>query len=720
MRDGALVPMRTLLPRGWLMALLVAILATGTYWYATGMRLGPLSAPMSYDGDALQYGYIIESFSRSGGLSHIDNAGAPFGTQNVDFPNGDFSNMAIAAVLFSGGYGFGFNLFLLLSVALTAVAGFAISRRCGLAMAPSFLVALAFALLPFHFQRIGHLFYTNYTTAAVALWLALRLAEPLFDRAQPTKRRWLGLAWVALACLWCGTTGVYYAFFSCIALSIAAIVQSAHAGTLRPAIRASAILAGIVLCVGVQLLPTRVHNQSEGPNTSVGNRSLVESEIYGLKLSQLLLPVPGHRIPALAKARAKYDAESLSNNENQTATLGALGSAGFMMGMLILFVPSVRRQFSLPLQLCAVLLIALFMYSTIGGVGSLFALFVSPQIRALNRISPFIALFSLIIAGGTLQLIWTRVREWHPMLPRWGGVLVAGLAVFILADQVSPGFGQSREQRLAVTEHYKDDRLFAEKLAAQLPAGTRVMQLPYIAYPEMPELLGSYAQFRNNLHAPTLHWSHGAMRSRPESNWLSEVSTLPIDHFVDVAKALGFSALVFDQRVASPRMAEIQQRYSEVTGATQFSDNGGTQTAVVSARLLKATARAAILDTGWHITEGDDQHRWTWSMDRPTFAFSPADAGMGDCTLSVSLSSIRPTTIKVVDPQGHVFANANLKPDAVSTLELTIPAETHRIVLENDAPAAPAGNGDPRDIAIRWDRTIDQLPLCRYQATAKR
>jgi phosphoglycerol transferase len=246
------------------------------------------------------------------------------------------------------------------------------------------------------------------------------------------------------------------------------------------------------------------------------------------------------------------------------------------------------------------------------------------------------------------------------------------------------------------------------------------MQLPYSPYPEIPDLLGSYAQFRNNLHAPSLHWSHGAMRARPEGNWLAEVNTLPADAFVDVMQAVGFSALVLDQRALNPKMSEIQQRFSERTQATRFSAPDNSQTAVVSATLLRPTARAIIQDSDWHATEGDAERRWTWSLDRPTFALSPADPGTGDCSFSLSLASIRPMKVKVVDPQGEVLGEAALNPDAVAVLQLKIPAHTRRVVLENEVPASPAGNGDPRPLAIRWDRAANQQPLCRYVASMPR
>ncbi|PZO62688.1 MAG: hypothetical protein DI635_10925 [Pseudoxanthomonas suwonensis] len=699
----------------WQPAVVVVILATAVYWYTTGMQRGALSVPLSYDGDSLQYGYIIQSFAHSGGLSDIGNAGAPFGTQNVDFPNGDLGNLTLAALLFAGGYGLGFNLFLLLSVALTAFSGYAIALRCRLTPRAAFLTALAFALLPFHFQRIGHLFYTNYTAAAVSLWLSLRLVSPLLDRSRKGIRQATGLLVIGLACAWCATTGVYYAFFTCIVLATAALVQSARTKSFHPGLRAAAMIALIVLCTTAQLLPTALNNRQNGPNAQVGKRSMVESELYALKISQMLLPVHAHRLDFAAKARESYDSQALNVNENGTSTLGALGSAGFLIALLMLFVPNLRERFPPSQQLCAVLAAVLTLYATMGGFGSLFALFVSPQIRSINRLSPFIALFSLIVAAGTLQMVWHHVVERRPHWRSATPTLLVALSVLVVLDQVSPSFRQSRELRETTAKRYADDYAFARKLASMLQPGSRVMQLPYTPYPEAPDPLGSYTQFRNSLHAPDLDWSHGAMRGRPEANWLAEISALPPDAFVDVIQALGFSALVLDKRAFSQQMGEVQSAYARRTTALTFNDAGNTQIAMFPTKPPAATARAVAVDRNWYPMEALEQRRWIWSSDRPSLALSRADPGAGSCSMTLALSSLKPTGMKLVDEHGQVLSRASLRPDDLSMVTITVQPTARRLYIEHDVPAALPGNGDSRALAILWERIPEQLPLCHYQ-----
>lgn len=208
------------------------------------------------------------------------------------------------------------------------------------------------------------------------------------------------------------------------------------------------------------------------------------------------------------------------------------------------------------------------------------------------------------------------------------------------------------------------------------------------------------------------------MRARPEGNWLADVNALPPTAFVDAIQALGFSALVLDQRALTPKMTEIQQIFAQRTHGKTLSDTDRSQVATISGLPVHATARAFIENSGWSVLEQDEHHRWTWSSDRPSFALSPAASGAGACEIALTLGSIKPMNVRISDAAGHTLADIQLGPESLTNVRLDIPADTQKIVLENDIPAVRAGEGDPRLLAIRWERTGEQLPLCRYRAAS--
>ncbi len=58
--------------------------------------------------------------------------------------------------------------------------------------------------------------------------------------------------------------------------------------------------------------PSVLYRQRHGPNPEVAARLAVESEIYGLKPAQLVMPRPDHRLPGLGPCRALRRRESRS------------------------------------------------------------------------------------------------------------------------------------------------------------------------------------------------------------------------------------------------------------------------------------------------------------------------------------------------------------------------------------------------------------------------
>src|SRR5262249_33948032 len=146
-----------------------------------------------------------------------------------------------------------------------------------------------------------------------------------------------------------------------------------------------------------------------GPNPEVARRSAGEAETFGLKIVQLLLPPLCHQLACFRDLVAKYSANAPLVNENQLVSLGAVGSLGFVIMIAELFCPrpvagagSLRDCLS-RLNLAAVLL------GTIGGFGSAFALFISPEIRGYNRIGIYIGFFALF----TMALVGDRLIQRH-------------------------------------------------------------------------------------------------------------------------------------------------------------------------------------------------------------------------------------------------------------------------------------------------------------------
>src|SRR5262249_44948290 len=150
-----------------------------------------------------------------------------------------------------------------------------------------------------------------------------------------------------------------------------------------------------------------------------------------LKVAQMLLPVHEHRLAPLAQVTEKYEQTMPLVNENGSAFLGVVGSIGLLILLarpLYRNLPGVDPRLQDALYL---LTISAILLATIGGFGSLLCMLASPKVRCYNRISVYIAFFSLMVVVLLLvtlarRLLTTRRRQWA----YWGclgGILIAGI-----------------------------------------------------------------------------------------------------------------------------------------------------------------------------------------------------------------------------------------------------------------------------------------------------
>jgi phosphoglycerol transferase len=264
-----------------------------------------------------------------------------------------------------------------------------------------------------------------------------------------------------------------------------------------------------------------------------------------MRITQLLLPVTGHRIPRLASLKASYNRWTLLVNENDTASLGAIGGSGFLvlLGWLI-----VRRPGAADAGLfgsLAILNISAVLLATIGGFGSLFAGAVTAKIRSYNRMSVYIAFFALF----AVVLILDRLAQ-RCATPKAKGWPVAGALGLLLAigilDQTTAHFAPPYDRLRAA---YFNDRDFVRRIEASVPENAMIFQLPYVPFPENPPVhrMVDYSHFRGYLHSKTLRWSYGAMKGREGDAWQRHVAGQPLPEMLKALIAAGFRGIYVDR-----------------------------------------------------------------------------------------------------------------------------------------------------------------------------
>lgn len=505
-----------------------------------------LSYPYTYSGDGLSHSWMTLRVIE-GWVFENDRSGYPFGSSFFDYPGSDFGNLVVLKVLgwITGEYHSAINLFFLLSFSIVFVSSFCVLRAFGLRQLLAVCASLLFSFLPFHFLRLGHLFYLWYF---VVPWF-FYICFILFFRADETftfstlirKKMFLWSTIIVLACF-----GVYYALFGVLMLGIVALSVGIRTSSMRK--MAPALLAAVIITVGViiNVAPNIVYKKQNGTNTEVAVRSPSEAEVYGFKLMQLLMPRPGHRSEYLASLSATYGRDYPLVNENSTASLGFVGSLGFVFVFFIMLSRFSGKAVDIRLSFLSMIVIFLFLLGTIGGLGAVFSAFLSSSIRGWNRISVFISF-------GVITVFFLAVQNFieRNFSPRRSSFVISflafGLLVLGMFDQTTPACHSCSEKtKLA----FDTDRDFIGRIEGMLPSGAAVYQLPYMPFPEVApkNRLHTYDLAAGFLHSKSLRWSYAGMKGREGDLFYRALAQESIEKQIDVISRLGFSGVYIDRR----------------------------------------------------------------------------------------------------------------------------------------------------------------------------
>ena len=747
-RSGRVRPAtRTELLWGLATALLAALVAIVDLklW-----KMDPRVPIFGSSGDIAYYlATVKDVVSNHGWFWHNSDLGAPFGQDSYDFaaPFGDTAHYVIVWVLglVLGDAVLTFNAFFLLCFPLIAVLGYAVLRDLGAARMPALVAGLLFAFLPYHLIRNQqHLFLTAYYAIPVAIWLVVVVAEGrrLFDRAAP--RRTL---LVIGACLLAGSASNYYGVFTMLVLLTVVPVAAIARRSRAIALQGAAVTALVAASFALSHAPAVIYPLLNGTNDAVATRQPGESELFGLKLADMVIPRNTHRIGLLARHGAQYYAKTAIRSEGFNPALGTVATLGLVAALLVLLATglsnaaaSVRRS---RIAIAGAVALMSFLIGTIGGGSTLIAFELTPQLRAWNRLALFIAFAALIAVALLLTALADRLRARGR--PAWVlGVLAAVVGMVGILDQTSP---QDAPDHAAVKVAWNTEERFGDAMEDRFPAGTKVLQLPYMSYPENGSLhgLGDYDLFKGYFHTEDLRWTYGAVRGRA-TDWLASRGALPPAQLATAAAAAGFGAVYVD-RGGYPDAGEATvAALGTLVGPGASHVGEGERQAFfdlrpVATRLASATTAAertqlseALLypvvlgfDDGFSYgeTSGDGlPFRWAGSDARLTFDNARPGTRTVQFRARVFGGTAVPSMVTLTLPDGSrrtITAN-----DAGTTLSFPMRLKEGDATLRLQTAGAPAPNpaGNVRDLRLRVEDPKFEYPplepqrLERYVAAA--
>ena len=499
--------------------------------------------------------------------------GFPLGMNLNYFPGIDITENTFAQIVtnLTGHPFIGINLLVFLSFPLVAVLAYLTIRLTGLRGPLAIALAVAFAVIPFHWGRaLGHTYLSTLYSLVIGVALALLIGSGAFEyfRTSPNKRvRIWFIVSVVVMMIVIAWTGIYYAVFSLILISAAVLWRIAKRAGIRSLIWEISPLIGIgILCI-IGFIPALLTLRGDAPLASLGDRTPFESVLFAGNLAMALLPLPQSVLPGMAHYNTTVTsafgmAPTLENNviTNHGTWVTAASLIAFLLAVLVRSRRSAGQpssstfQFPVPsrprhaprvsLGLIGYLLVVALLFFIPWGLNFFFAELVTPQIRAWNRLLP--ALLLLFILGGAVGVQRTRIaRSLVVALPV--SLIILGL---VAVDSVRPfkePYLTSASQSNAINKAAQE---YAVDVNAAIPENCGVLQLPYMAYPENGPVnrLNDYDHFWTSLANPEKSWSYGAVKNTDASVWAAQLPNVPSDSQLALMRAGGFCAIHLDTR----------------------------------------------------------------------------------------------------------------------------------------------------------------------------
>lgn len=536
---------------------------------------GDWSRPITRGGDASLILMMVKGMQTHGWFLHNANLNAPFGQQFYDFPSAAESiQLFILRIIsiFTDNAVQTVNIYYMGGFAALAIVTYLVMRHLRFAALSAGAVALLFTFLPFHFaHNEGHLYRSTYLSAPIAalliVWALSWRSEFLVDAEAPMQgvrglwrnlRIWRVLTAAALCVVVAAFETMMLAFFLTV-LVVAALLVAIRRHDWGTLSTAAAMVMVCAVTFAVVMVPTLRFWAANGTNPSAARRYPAEQELYGLKPSQMLLPVPDHRIAALRglqkDARHK---RPITSEEGQG--LGFLGAIGLLTILGWIVTQGVERDRAGPawrrrrlLGYAGLSSIIAILFGTISGFALVLSIAGFSQIRVWNRIVVLIAFFAFIPVAIFFDWLLTKGR---PRARHMGAIgLVVALTAFGLVD--TTGFRTQGGAGTNPPANIAEVKALMSTIEAKLPHGASVFQLPVTKFPEVPptgtsDLYDQLLPYLYSSPSAGLHWSGGGMKGRPNADWQQRVVKRGITSSLPGLVGLGFDSILIDTHAYSP------------------------------------------------------------------------------------------------------------------------------------------------------------------------
>jgi len=712
-------------------ALIAGVLALAVFgpilkWIATGWSGGDMLAT-----------YVDADVWRGFGYGISQQYGFPLGMNKNYFPGLDITQNTFAYVvtLVSGKPFLGVNLLIMLTFPLVAFLAYFLVRMTGLTGPLAIAAAATFSLIPYHFGRaLGHTYLATLYSAVTGMILVLLIGSGRFEqmvrrwRRPATSRRsrvWMlvGLVFLVVVTAW---SGIYYAAFTLILGAAALVWRFAHRASWRALLVDAFPFLGIAILTVAGALPSVLATRADPPLAILSERLPYESVIFAGYLAVALLPIPQSSLPGFDIYNRSVSEAIAAGGWVESAAATNHGTWVTTAALLVIVVALIARtrnpqpiinqqQRLVSLSFIVYLILVTVLWFIPWGLNYLFAGTITAQIRAWNRLTPYLLLLFLLGAAAVLA----RLRIAH--VTRWSIPLAAIILALTFVDSVLPFRSAYADNAKAGSDLTKAARSYAIQANEALEDDCGVLQLPYMGYPEVGIVgdINDYDHFWTSINNPGKRWSYGAIKSTDAGIWSSQLPEIPNDQQVALLRGNGFCAIHLDQRGWSEKdrvgvVGNLQARFGNPIAVANSDDwlmfdISAIEPADPSASrnfIYQPSIQADPLTV--HPRESELTDYWWWTKDaRATFTITPIreDSPITRVRGSVTAPQCGPRPVTILLEGGNEIAQTTMvaRPNAPTDFELTVPnGLSDNAILTVHAPGPPCeGADDSRKTFIR-------------------
>jgi phosphoglycerol transferase len=521
-----------------------------------GLRLDVIQrmkVPFSKEGDSLFNLFLIKGLCDNSWLPYFGiyspRLNAPTSLNMLDHPLFDnffFCIWFIMSKLCSNPF-FILNSYFFFTYILTAISFYILCRYLNFHFFTSFLLAILYSFLPYHFFRYDHIFLASYFFVP---WMCLILLSfweknpPFFNHQENKCAFFSSKKQFALLIFLFASSGIYYCFFFCFLALIASLSGSIYQKKLTNLKSGFFCITTIIVSLALNALPNLIKIIRWGKNPEALLRAPTDAEVLGLKIINLILPAITHRWSFFNDLRMNYHSGT-PVCEGFNEYLGLICLAGLLY--LLIEILRVEKRLDMMKKLSILMMFSILL-GTIGGIGSIFSYLVTPEFRGLNRISIFIATFGLIAAGKGIEFLKRK-------MPFFIWSAFCGILLMIGIIDQNPKLTRINDE--AVESHIYDD-LFFKKMESNLPPESTVLQLPYASFPEYPSVhkMTDYQHIKAFIYTKKLRFSYGSLKGTKEATEMQVLSALPLN--LKHIREKGFQVIYIDRFGFEDNAKEIE------------------------------------------------------------------------------------------------------------------------------------------------------------------